>query len=205
MGKNKVTKPLRLCKELKLNDLLKIEEKSMKIFSLVASFFGAMMCFSAESLYQQNVTTIEGQKTSLSTYKGKPLLFVNIATQCGYTPQLSGLEKLYQKYKSKGLVVIGIPSNEFGGQTPENDKDVKKFCQLNYGVTFPLTSKTTVLGEQKSPLVQWLLKEGPNNKEIGWNFEKFLVSKQGKVLARFESSVTPEDAKLAAAIEQSLK
>lgn len=176
----------------------------MKCFIFTMIILGGMMSQASESLYQQTVTTIEGQKTTLSQYKGKPLLIVNIATQCGYTPQLTGLEKIYQKYKDKGFVVIGVPSNEFGGQTPEKEADVKKFCQLHHGVTFPLTTKTTVLGEKKSALVQWLLKEGPSQKEIAWNFEKFLVNKEGKVVGRFESSVKPEDAKLVSEIEKHL-
>jgi glutathione peroxidase len=176
----------------------------MKLIVCALFILGGTMVQASDSLYQQSVITIEGQKTTLSEYKGKPLLIVNIATQCGYTPQLSGLEKLYQKYKAKGFVVIGVPSNEFGGQTPEKEADVKKFCQLNHGVTFPLTSKTVVLGEKKSPLVQFLLKEGPTQKEIAWNFEKFLVNKEGKVVGRFESSVKPEDEKLTSAIEKSL-
>lgn len=176
----------------------------MKKLLLSCLLLGVAMSHAADSLYQQTVTTIEGKKMSLSEYKGKPLMVVNIATQCGYTPQLSGLEKLYQKYKAKGFVVVGVPSNEFGGQTPEADKDVKKFCQLNHGVTFPLTSKSNVLGEKKSPLISWLLKEGPNAKDIAWNFEKFLINKEGKVVQRFGSSVAPEDAALVSAVEKAL-
>jgi glutathione peroxidase len=166
---------------------------------------GVFMASATGSLYEQSVTTIEGKKTTLAEYKGKPLLVVNIATQCGYTPQLTGLEKLYQKYKTKGLVVIGIPSNEFGGQTPEKDGDVKTFCKVHHGVTFPLMAKSTVLGAQKSPVVQWLLEQGPSPKEIGWNFEKFLVTPDGKVAGRFESSVKPDSETLTAAIEKTLK
>jgi glutathione peroxidase len=177
----------------------------MKFFFAFILLLGGTMSNAADSLYQQSVTTIEGKKTTLADYKGKPLLVVNIATKCGYTPQLTGLEKLYQKYKAQGFVVVGIPSNEFGGQTPEGDQDVKKFCQLNHGVTFPLTSKTTVLGEKKSPVIKWLLQQDASGKEIAWNFEKFLVNKEGKMVQRFESAVSPEDAKLISAIESTLK
>lgn len=165
---------------------------------------GVFMSQAENAFYQQTLTTIEGQKTTLEQYKGKPLLIVNIATHCGYTPQLTGLERLYQKYKSKGLVVIGVPSNEFGGQTPENEKEVKSFCQLHHGVTFPLTSKTTVLGDKKSPLIEWLLKNALEHQEIAWNFEKFLINKNGQIEGRFKSSVKPEDTQFITAIEKIL-
>lgn len=153
---------------------------------------------------EQSFTTVDGNKTTLQSYKGKPLLIVNIATKCGFTPQLSGLEKVYQKYKDKGLVVLGIPSNDFGGQTPEVDKDVQKFCQLRYGVTFPLADKVSVSGDKKSPLIQWLLNESANKKEIAWNFEKFLVGKDGKVITRFSTTTSPEDKKITKEIEAAL-
>lgn len=177
----------------------------MKILVMIGVFMGLASANATGSIYEQTVTTIEGKKTTLAEYKGKPLLVVNIATQCGYTPQLTGLEKLYQKYKAQGLVVVGIPSNEFGGQTPEKDVDVKTFCKVHHGVTFPLMSKTKVLGEQKSPVIKWLLEQGPSQKEIGWNFEKFLVTPDGKVAARFGSSDKPESAAVTAAIEKTIK
>ncbi len=177
----------------------------MNILLVLGVMMGISTANAAGSIYDQSVTTIEGKKTTLAEYKGKPLLVVNIATQCGYTPQLTGLEKLYQKYKGQGLVVVGIPSNEFGGQTPEKDVDVKTFCKTHHGVTFPLMSKTNVLGAQKSPVVKWLLEQGPSQKEIGWNFEKFLVTPEGKVAARFESSVKPDSDTMTAAIEKTIK
>lgn len=173
----------------------------MKLLMILGVFF---MGIAQAAEIDQSFTTSDGKKTTFQSYKGKPLLIVNIATKCGYTPQLSGLEKVYQKYKEKGLVVLGIPSNDFGGQTPEGDKDVQKFCQLRYGVTFPLAPKVSVSGENKSPLIQWLLSESANKKEIGWNFEKFLVGKDGKVIARYSSSVSPEDQSISKEIEKSL-
>ena len=107
----------------------------MKILVMIGVFMVLASANATGSIYEQTVTTIEGKKTTLAEYKGKPLLVVNIATQCGYTPQLTGLEKLYQKYKAQGLVVVGIPSNEFGGQTPEKDVDVKTFCKVHHGGT----------------------------------------------------------------------
>ncbi len=166
---------------------------------LLVSF--AILCFVqpqawAKSIHLEKINKIGGKPMDLSEYKGKPVLFVNIATKCGYTPQLDGLEKLYQKYKEKGLMVVGIPSNDFGGQTPEANDEVKKFCKLNYGVTFPLTEKTVVKGEDKHPLIENLVSQSENKAEIGWNFEKFLVDKDGKLVERYGSAVKPDDSKL---------
>ncbi len=151
---------------------------------------------SATTIQDQKIEDIGGKSMSLADYKGKVVLLVNIATKCGYTPQLKGLEALYQKHKDQGLVVVGIPSNDFGGQTPEDEKGVKKFCLLNYGVTFPLTSKTVVKGENKHPLIASLVKASSDAKEIGWNFEKFLIGKDGQLVQRYGSSVKPDDQNL---------
>jgi glutathione peroxidase len=140
----------------------------------------------------------------LDEHKGKVVLVVNIATRCGYTGQLDGLEKLYQKYQSQGLVVLGVPSNDFGSQTPEPDAEVKKFCKLNYGVSFPLTAKLVVQGPKKDPLFTRLTKTESGEKEIGWNFEKFLVDRSGNLINRFSSGTEPDDAKLIAAVTAAL-
>ena len=125
----------------------------------------------AGGMYQQKINNIGGKPMNLSDYKGHPVLFVNIATKCGYTPQLDGLEALYQEYKEKGLRVVGIPSNDFGGQTPEDNEGVQKFCKLNYGVTFPLTEKAVVKGEKKHPLIAHLLEQSADKKEIKWKLK----------------------------------
>ena len=138
----------------------------------------------------------------LKDLKGKTVLFVNIATQCGYTPQLTGLERLYKKYKSKGFTVIGIPSNEFGSQSPEDDKGIEKFCMLNHGVSFPLSKKTIVLGDKKNSVIKYLISK-TNDKEIRWNFEKFLMTKKGHI-ARFGSAIKPESEEIVKMIEKSL-
>ena len=164
------------------------------VISLALVFSGGIV--SANSLMEQKIDDIGGKPMSLSQYKGKTVLLVNIATKCGYTPQLKGLEALYQKYKAKGLVVVGIPSNDFGGQTPEKESGVKKFCLINYGVTFPLTSKAVVKGDKKHPLIKALLAQAKDKSDIGWNFEKFLIDKNGKLVERYESSVKPEDKNL---------
>lgn len=157
-------------------------------------------------MYNEKITVIDGTKkeTTLNEYKGKPILIVNIATQCGYTKQLDALEKVYEKYKAKGLVVLGIPSNDFGGQTPEGDEDVKKFCKLRYGVTFPLTTKSTVKGNDKHPLIADLIAADGKKEEIAWNFEKFLLDKNGKLVGRYKSAVTPDDDQITKAIEKAL-
>ena len=161
----------------------------------------AAIMASASDFYGQEISSINGSKLDLNAYKGKPVLVVNIATQCGYTGQLDGLEKLHDKYKDKGLVVLGIPSNDFGGQTPESEADVAKFCKMNYGVSFPLTAKTDVKGADKHPIVKSLIGSGD---EIAWNFEKFLVGKDGSVKGRYKSAVKPDDSELIKAIESNL-
>lgn len=171
---------------------------------LLTSLLLPGMSFAENTIFQQTVRTVDGRKVKLVDFKGKSILFVNIATRCGYTGQLTGLEKLYQKHKDKGLVVIGVPSNDFGGQTPESGGDLKKFCKFHHGVSFPLLEKTAVKGKKKHPLIASLINQSESKKEIGWNFEKFLVDKNGKLTARFESSVTPDDSELSKAIQAAL-
>jgi glutathione peroxidase len=148
------------------------------------------------------MNSIDGKPTALASFKGKVMLVVNVASQCGYTPQYKGLEALYQKYKGQGLVVIGVPSNDFGMQEPGSDAEIKTFCERKYNVTFPMMSKVVVKGDGKVPLYQLLTQTGG---EVKWNFTKFLVGKDGKVLERFESRVAPESPEMAAAIEKALK
>lgn len=157
-------------------------------------------------MYENPITIFDGTKkeTTLSAYKGKPILIVNIATQCGYTKQLEALEQVYEKYRSQGLVVLGIPSNDFGGQTPENDIEVEKFCKLRYGVTFPLTTKQTVKGDGKTALIKELIAADGKNEEIAWNFEKFLLDRNGKLVGRYKSSVEPDDGQITKTIEKAL-
>lgn len=169
--------------------------------------FITALCFSmtlfASEFYNQEIQLNDGKKIKLDQFKGKSVLVVNIATKCGYTGQLSGLEKIYQKYKSKDFVVLGVPSNEFGGQTPESDEGVKKFCKLNYGVTFPLTKKMLVKGKEKSSLYKYLI-SSTDNEEIGWNFAKFLIDKKGKIVKRYNSGISPESDELLKDIKSSL-
>ena len=154
------------------------------------------------SLHDLTVNTLSGKPQSLSAYKGKVLLVVNTASECGYTPQYAGLEKLYEQYKDKGLVILGFPSNEFGGQEPGTAEQIATFCKKNYGVTFPMFEKSvTKAGAQQSPVFKFLTAKQPEPK---WNFTKYLVGKDGQVKAMFPSKVTPESAELRSAIDGEL-
>lgn len=149
------------------------------------------------------VKTIDGADKPLSDYKGKVLLIVNTASECGNTPQYEGLQALYEKYNSQGLEVLGFPSNDFGGQEPGTNEEIKEFCSVNYNVTFPLFDKVKVLGDDKSPLYAELTKTEPAG-EVKWNFEKFLVDKNGNVIKRIGNKVQPESDEVISAIEEEL-
>ena len=156
-------------------------------------------------LYDIPLKDIDGKATSLKPYKGKVLLVVNVASKCGYTPQYKGLEALYQQFKSKGLLVVGFPCNDFGAQEPGTNEEIKEFCSKNFSVTFPLFDKIHVKGAEQHPLYATLTgKESPYPGDIKWNFSKFLIGKDGKILKRFESSVKPESSEMTKAIEEAL-
>jgi glutathione peroxidase len=149
---------------------------------------------------------INGHDTSLKAYAGKVILLVNVASKCGNTPQYAGLQALYQKYQDKGLVVIGVPSNDFAGQEPGTPEEIKTFCTQNYGVTFPLMAKVHVKGKNKCALYAALTGPGaPFPGEVKWNFGKFLIDRQGQVVQRFEPSVKPETPEVTQAVEAALK
>jgi len=147
---------------------------------------------------------IDGTEVDLSKYKGKVVLIVNVASRCGYTGQYAGLEKLYATYKDKGLVVLGFPANEFGGQEPGTDAEIATFCSSKYGVTFDMFSKIVVKGPGKAALYKALTESATPAGEVGWNFEKFLIGRDGKIVGRYKSGVAPDDAKLTGAIEAEL-
>lgn len=157
-------------------------------------------------LYSIPVKDLNGDTKDLSAYAGKTLLIVNTASECGYTPQYKGLQETYLKYKDKGLVVLGFPSNDFGGQEPGSDAEIKKFCDLKYKVTFPMFSKDVVKGPKKSNLYKFLTESGAKELqgEVSWNFEKFLISKDGKVVGRYKSNVTPDSKDLTSAIDKEI-
>lgn len=162
-----------------------------------------MSLLAANSVHEFTMKSIEGKPVALSSYQGKAVLFVNVASQCGYTPQYAGLETLYQKYKDRGLVIVGVPANNFGSQEPGTDEEIKTFCTRKYNVTFPMMSKVSVKGGDITPLYSYLT--AAKGGDVRWNFTKFLVGKDGKVLARFEPNVAPESPELAAAIEKAIQ
>ena len=157
-------------------------------------------------MIDHDVTTIEGQPLSLATFRGKVLLIVNTASACGYTPQYKGLQALHDRFASRGFAVLGFPCNDFGAQEPAAEAEVKGFCEVRYGVTFPLFSKVHAKGAEKSPLYKTLTEAtGAGVKgEVKWNFTKFLVDAKGAVIARFEPAVDPLAPELVAAVEKAL-
>src|ERR1700761_4791824 len=168
----------------------------------------APQLFSAASVYDYDLTSISYDKLRLSDFKGKVLMIVNVASYCGYTPQYAGLEGLYLRHKDQGFVILGIPSNDFGQGEPGSNPEIKQFCRRRYDVTFPMSSKVEIIGNNPISLYEFLTDKGQNPKTGGaiqWNFTKFLIGKDGTILARFEPAVTPEDPALVSAVESALK
>ena len=161
----------------------------------------------ASGIYSFTLNSIDGQPAPLADYKGKVVLLVNVASKCGFTPQYSALEATYEKYKSQGFVILGFPANNFGAQEPGTNEEIKTFCSRKYNVTFPMYAKISVKGEDQAPLYSYLTKDtGPGLVgDIKWNFTKFLVDRNGNVVQRFESAVTPDSPEMVAAIEKQLK
>ena len=155
-----------------------------------------------------SMNSLQEKPVALSQYSGKVILMVNTASKCGYTPQYDGLQKLYAKYGKKGLVILGFPANDFGQQEPGTNAEIGEFCRKNYGVRFPMFSKIAVTGAQKAPLYKFLTEAKTNPQfagEIGWNFEKFLISRDGKIANRFRSGVAPDASELMRAVEVELQ
>jgi glutathione peroxidase len=162
----------------------------------------------ARSVYNFTLKSIDGKPVSLSEYHGKVLLLVNVASKCGFTPQYAALESLYEKYKDRGLVIVGIPANNFAGQEPGTNEEIKKFCSTKYNVSFPMMAKVSVLGDDKTPLYVFLTDKSVNPQiggDIKWNFTKFLFDRNGKPVARFEPNVTPDSPQVVSAVESALK
>jgi glutathione peroxidase len=160
-----------------------------------------------KTVYDFTLNSIDNQPTPLSNFKGKVVLLVNVASRCGYTPQYEGLEALYEKYKDRGFVIVGIPANNFGAQEPGTNAEIKTFCTAKYHVTFPMMSKVSVKGDDITPLYAYLTDKSIHPKtggEIGWNFTKFLVGPDGKVIARFDSKVEPQSKEVTSAVEDAL-
>jgi glutathione peroxidase len=161
-----------------------------------------------QSIYDFTLKDIDGKDTNLGTYKGKLLLLVNTASRCGFTPQYEGLEKLYEQYKDRGLVVLGFPANNFLGQEPGTNAEIKQFCSSKYAVTFPMFAKISVKGKDMHPLYEFLTSKETNPKfggAISWNFNKFLIGRDGAIVGRFGSRTKPDDKELVAAVEKALR
>ncbi len=181
-----------------------------KLFATLMVSFGLLpgVAMGAEqTIYDFKVTQINGEEISLSQYKNKVVMIVNVASKCGFTNQYEGLEKIYNQYKDRGFVILGFPSNDFGGQEPGTEKEIQEFCKLNYGVTFPLFKKGPVKGSDKQELFKFLTK-GSNSVltgDVAWNFEKFLINKNGQLVERYRSITKPESSSITDKIEQLLK
>jgi glutathione peroxidase len=178
----------------------------MKLFFLIAAVsLLQMVAARAGSIYDIPLKDINGKDTTLAAYKGKVLLIVNVASHCGYTPQYQGLEAIYKKHSDQGFAVLGFPCNQFGGQEPGTDAEIVQFCTSKYNVTFPLFDKIEVNGANRHPL--YVMLAGPTSPfpgNISWNFNKFLIGKDGKILKRFDSKATPESPEVVQAIEAAL-
>jgi len=175
------------------------------ILLVAVLIFQVISACAAESIYDLPLKDIDGKDTSLKPYQGKVMLIVNVASKCGFTPQYTTLEALHQKYKDRGLVVLGFPCNQFGGQEPGTDAEIKQFCSSKYNVTFPMFDKIEVNGANRHPLYVMLAgKESPFAGDIGWNFTKFLIGRDGKILNRFGSKVKPDSEEVTKAIEAAL-
>lgn len=171
---------------------------------LTAALLATTIMTAPTSFYDFTMNSLEGKPVPLKEFKGKVVLVVNVASKCGLTPQYSGLEALYEKYKGKGLVVLGFPANQFMGQEPGTSEEIRKFCSTKYNVTFPMFSKIVVKGRDIHPLYQWLIDQSGRKDDIEWNFAKFLVNKQGQVVGRFAPTMKPTSNDIIAAIEAEL-
>lgn len=175
----------------------------------------ALFCLSPDALAGQganavpvalaDIPLVQADGTPLPAVSGKVVLFVNVASKCGFTPQYDGLQALYARYKDQGLIIVGTPCNQFGGQEPGTNEEIVSFCKLNYGVDFPILEKADVNGGDRSPLYQWLVSSTVGGgKKVGWNFEKFVVDRSGNIVARHGSGVAPDDPALMTTIETAL-
>lgn len=172
------------------------------VLVMAGSLFAA-----AAGFYTFTLNSIDGKPAPLADYKGKVILVVNVASQCGYTPQYSALESIYEKYKDQGFVILGFPANNFGAQEPGTNEEIKTFCTRKYSVTFPIYAKISVKGSDQAPLYAYLTKdtEPAIRGDIKWNFTKFLIDRNGQVIQRFEPAVTPDSKEVVSAIEKQLK
>jgi len=177
----------------------------MKALSTLLAFTALISSATAGSLYEVPLKDIEGKDTTLKPYEGKVMLIVNVASKCGNTKQYTELQALHKEFEKEGLAILGFPCNDFGGQEPGSNEDIKEFCSTKYKVTFPMYDKVTVKGADKHPLYQQLSgPESPFPGDVKWNFGKFLVGRDGKILARFEPKTKPDDVAVISAIKEAL-
>jgi glutathione peroxidase len=181
----------------------------MRKLALVLTFCAAAAALSAQqkSIYDFTISSIDGQPVSLQGYKGKVVLLVNVASKCGFTPQYAALESVYEKYKDRGLVIVGVPANNFMQQEPGTNEEIKTFCTRKYNVSFPMMSKVSVKGDDQTPLYHFLTDSSTDPQfagDIKWNFTKFLFDRNGKPVARFEPATTPDSPQITSAIEAAL-
>jgi glutathione peroxidase len=177
--------------------------RNLAALTIFAGILSPAAMQGSNNIYDFSLKTIDGTPLPLSEYKGKVVLVVNVASKCGFTPQYEGLEAVYKKYKSEGLVVLGFPANNFMSQEPGTNDEIKQFCTRKYNVDFPMFSKIDVKGDSEAPLYHYLTEA--KGGEIKWNFTKFLIGRDGKILARFEPAVKPDSPEVTAALEAALK
>ena len=181
--------------------------RKLALVTIFLALAATAMAGTPKSIYDFTLRTIDGDHTALSSYQGKVVLLVNVASRCGFTPQYAALEALYEKYKDRGLVIVGVPANNFMSQEPGTDAEIKTFCSAKYNVTFPMMSKLSVKGDDITPLYQFLTSKDSNPKfagDIQWNFTKFLFDRSGAPVARFEPATKPDSPEVIAAIEAAL-
>src|ERR1700755_3399969 len=179
----------------------------MRKLILALLLVGTVAMAGEKSIYDFTINSIDGESTPLSKFQGKVVLVVNVASRCGFTPQYAALEKVYEKYKDRGFVIVGFPANNFGSQEPGTNQEIKTFCSSKYNVTFPMMAKVSVKGDDQTPLYQYLTDKTAHPEtggDIKWNFTKFLVGPNGQILARFEPDVTPDSPQVTSAIEKAL-
>lgn len=187
--------------------MIKFVALSSFALSVIGAFGVAQGAEASKGPLDFTMTSIDGKPVELSSYKGKVVLFVNVASQCGFTPQYKSLEEIYKKYKDQGFVVLGFPANEFGGQEPGSNEEISKFCQSKYSVDFPMFAKIVVKGEGIAPLYENLTSAETDPKFAGpvsWNFEKFLIGRDGKIVNQFKSPIAPNSIPVVQAIEAEL-
>jgi glutathione peroxidase len=187
-----------------------MKEQGFFLKSIVCLFVTTMLLSGGpmKSIYDFTMTAIDGTQVPLESYRGKVLLVVNVASKCGFTPQYEGLEALYKEYKDQGLVILGFPANNFLNQEPGSNEEIVEFCRINYGVTFPLFAKLSVKGRDIHPLYDFLTSKKTNPShggKITWNFNKFLIGRDGTILNRFDTRTKPRDETVITALEAALK